>query len=214
MTAHPADAPSPGSSPLPYSEAAQRNQAPILEVLDALLPSRARILEVAAGYGQHAAHFAGQRKHWQWQPTEADPTRLPVMAARCSGLPNVAPPLLLDLLADPAPSSTAQQSFDAVYCANMLHASPSETTAGLMACAAAALKPGGLLLVYGPFIVEGETLAPSNMAFDADLRSRDPRWGLRQLGQVQQAAAAVGLRAHQKIRMPSNNLVVSWRRPV
>jgi len=194
---------------LPFSPAAARNQGPILDVLRRVLPADAMVLEIASGRGQHAAHFAAQQPGWQWQPTDADPAALPTIAARCQGLPNARPPVLLDVL---APWPEALGRFDAVYCANMLHISPWATCAALMRGAAARLGAGGALLIYGPFIVDGQPTAPSNLAFDADLRARDPRWGLRSLGDVAQAARAEGLEIEGRFDMPANNLVVVFRR--
>jgi SAM-dependent methyltransferase len=194
---------------LPFSAAADRNKAPILEVLEATLPSRARVLEVACGTGQHAEHFARQHARWHWEPTDADPHGLAAVAARCAGLTNVAAPRQLDLL---APAHRPQAALhDAVFCANLLHISPWATGAALMALAAATLVPGGALLVYGPFEVEGEPLAAGNRAFDAELRSRDARWGLRRLGDVQREAAQAGLQFERRVAMPANNLLVVWR---
>lgn len=214
---------------LPTSPAADRNKGPILDVLRALLPPQARVLEVASGTGQHAAHFALQQPRWQWQPSDGDAAALPTIALRCAALSNVAPPWRLDLLAGDdagAGSSNAGArvaadshgpadtpgSFDAVYVANLLHISPWPACAALMRLAAARLRLGGRLVVYGPFEVEGEPLAPSNRAFDADLRARDARWGLRRLADVQAEAAREGLVFEQRVAMPANNLMLVWRR--
>lgn len=194
---------------LPFSAAAERNKAPILEALEATLPARARVLEIACGTGQHAEHFARQHAQWQWEPTDADPLGLGAVAARCAGLANVAAPRQLDLLAPARPPQAAR--YDAVFCANLLHISPWATCGSLVRLAAATLVPGGALLVYGPFEVEGEPLAASNRAFDVDLRSRDARWGLRRLGDVQREAARAGLHFERRVAMPANNLLLVWR---
>lgn len=194
---------------LRVSPAAERNKAPILEALRALLPADARALEIASGTGQHAAHFAKEQPGWQWQPTDADASALPGIAAHAQKLANVNAPLQLDVLA-PWPAELGR--FDAVYCANMLHISPWATCEALMAGAASHLVDGGRLVLYGPFIVEGEPTAPSNLAFDADLQQRDPRWGLRTLSAVVQAAAAAGLAFEQRTAMPANNLLLVFRR--
>ena len=192
---------------LPYSPAADRNKDAVLGVLQRLLPARATVLEIASGTGQHAAHAAAAEPHWTWQPTEAKPEALPGIARRCAALPNVRPPLLLDVLARPWPLAP-EARFDALFNANMLHASPWATCAGLMRGAAAHLAHGGRLLVYGPFIVDGEPTAPSNLAFDADLRARDRAWGLRRLADVQAAASAADLDLEQRVAMPANNQVL------
>jgi SAM-dependent methyltransferase len=200
---------------LPTSPAAERNKQPILDVLQTLLPAAARVLEVASGTGQHAAHFAAAHPRWHWQPSDGEAAALPHVAQRCAHLPNVAAPLHLDLLAPgvDAAAGAPGAPFDAVYAANLLHISPWSTCAALMRLAAARLRPGGALVVYGPFEVEGEPLAPSNRAFDADLRARDARWGLRRLRDVRAEAARAGLVFERRVAMPANNLVLVWQRP-
>ena len=190
------------------SPAAERNKAPILEVLRRVLPPTATVLEIAAGTGQHAAHFAAACPGWTWQPTDADAAALPDIAARCSSLPNVRPPMQFDVLAHPWPTA---DRFDAVYCANMLHISPWATCAALMRGAAGCLRQGGALLLYGPFLVDGENTAPGNLAFDADLRSRNPHWGVRRLGDVIDEAAAAGMGFECRFDMPANNLSLVFR---
>lgn len=197
---------------MPFSPAAERNAPHILAALARWLPPQARVLEVASGTGQHAAHFALARPGWTWQPTEPGLQALPALAARCAGLPQVLPPLQLDVLAPAWPVATA--GFDAVYVANLLHIAPWLVTPAYFAGAAAALAPGGTVAVYGPFIVDGEPLAPSNAAFDADLRARHPAWGLRRLADVVQAAAQAGLALEERLALPANNLLLRFGRRV
>ncbi len=193
---------------LPFSPAAERNREPILEVLTRVLPASCRVLEIASGTGQHAEHFARARPGWQWQPSDADAVSLPGIAARCAGLRNVAAPVPLDVL-QPWPAALA--GFDAVYCANMLHISPWPTCAALMNGVAHALVPNGALVIYGPFIVDGEPTAPSNAAFDASLNARNRDWGLRRLSDVVAEASAAKLRFEQRVAMPANNLMLTFR---
>lgn len=198
-------------SDLPFSPAAERNKQPVLEALQRLLPARAAVLEIASGTGQHAAHAAAAQPGWCWQPTEANAAALDGIARRCAALPNVRPPLRLDVLGAPWPLP-ADARFDAVYSANMLHASSWATCAGLMAVAATHLAPNGRLLVYGPFILDDVPTAPSNLAFDADLRERNPAWGLRRLAAVAAEAEAAGLQIAQCVPMPANNLLLVFGR--
>jgi SAM-dependent methyltransferase len=195
---------------LACSPAAERNKAPILEVLRRLIPPDAAVLEIASGTGQHAAHFAASQPGWQWQPTEADATALAVIAARCAALPNVRQPIRLDVLAADWPAGLGR--FDAVYCANMLHISPWQTCSALMQGASRHLTPVGLLVLYGPYLVDGEPVAPSNVAFDADLRARNPHWGLRRLADVVKEARSAGLALEQRFDLPANNLALVFRR--
>lgn len=199
-----------GDADLPSSPAAERNQEPIRLVLARLLPARARVLEIASGYGQHAAHFAKAHAGWSWQPTDAQPAALPVIARRCGRISNVATPLMLDVLARPWPVSPA--SADAVYCANMLHIAPWSACPALFAGADEALAPGGVIVTYGPYFVDGVAAAPSNLAFDVDLRARDSAWGIRRLAEVERAAAAAGFSLVEQVAMPANNLLLAWRR--
>ncbi|TDM06864.1 MAG: SAM-dependent methyltransferase [Ideonella sp. MAG2] len=198
------------STDLPFSPAADRNKQPILERLQALLPPRAQVLEVASGTGQHAAHFAAAQPGWQWQPTDYAAEALPTIAARCAPWPQVRPPVRLDVTQHPWPFETGQ--FDAIYAANMLHIAPREACKGLMNGAAIHLRPDGWLLLYGPYIVEGEPTAPSNLAFDADLRARNPLWGLRELGTVCAEAQAAGLHLQARHAMPANNFLLVFGR--
>lgn len=194
---------------VPYSAAAERNKGPILQVLQQWLPAQARVLEIASGTGQHAAHFAAAHPQWTWQPTEADATLLSAIAQGCRSSANVLPPLLVDVTAG---SPTLPSPFDAVYCANLLHIAPWPVCAALMRCAHAQLTAHGLLAVYGPFIVDGRATAPSNLEFDAALRARNPAWGLRRLRDVQAEAAEAGLALTDCVDMPANNLLLAFKR--
>ena len=101
---------------------------------------------------------------------------------------------------------------DAVLCINMVHIAPWAATVGLMRGAARLLPAGGVLCLYGPFRREGRHTAPSNAAFDAQLRATDPAWGVRDLEAVAAEAAARGFAAPAVEEMPANNLFVVFRR--
>jgi hypothetical protein len=195
-----------------FSAAAERNGPPLQSALAARLGPTGAALEIASGSGQHSARFAATFPGWQWQPTDVSDEALASIAAWCEGLPNVAPPRRLDLLA-PGDAAAPTGPVDLVFCANLLHIAPSPVVPALMRLAAAALSPGGRLMVYGPFDVEGEPLAPSNVAFDATLRSQDERWGLRRLGAVQAEAVAAGLRWVERVAMPAHNQLLVFARP-
>lgn len=197
---------------LPFSPAADRNKTAILPILADVWPTQARILEIASGTGQHAQYFAQARPQWLWHPTDADPRSVGIVRRRCVALLNVAEPRHLDLLT--ASEGAYLPRFDGMYCANLLHISPWACCAALMVRAKRSLVPGAALVVYGPFVEDDVTLAPSNKAFDIDLRARNPEWGLRQLSAVRQVALAAGLLFEQRLPMPANNLMLIWRTPV
>ena len=182
--------------------AAARNRDAILVVLRSCLPPSGTLLEIASGTGEHAAHFAAGLPDWHFQPSDPVAERRASINAWCEGLPNVAPALALDAGA-PWPITHA----DAVLCCNMIHIAPWEATLGLLRNAAAL---GAMLIIYGPYIQDGVQTAPSNLAFDTDLRSRDPRWGLRRLEDVVDAAAGFALA--KVLAMPANNLSIILRK--
>lgn len=204
-------------SSLPHSPSADRNKQPILDALTAILGEEGAALEIASGTGQHAVWFAAAMSGWSWQPTDADPRMLPAMASRIAeaALPNLRAPLLLDVMAPRWPSEGSafaggqgDKQFDAIFCANMLHISPWATCAALMQGAARHLRPGGVLVTYGPYFEAGVPAAPGNIAFDEDLRARDPDWGIRRLDDVAAQAQQAGLALRQRHAMPANNLLL------
>jgi SAM-dependent methyltransferase len=201
---------------LPHSPAADRNKQPILNVLQQVLPARGAALEIASGTGQHVAFFAAALPLWTWQPTDADAQALPSIAAWTSqsGLSNVRPPLLLDVMSPQWPSNGApfKLAFDAIYCANMLHISPWATCAALMQGCARYLAPNGVLVTYGPYLEQDVPTSPGNAAFDISLRERNPQWGLRQLSDVTEEAERAGLSLRERHAMPANNLLLVFQR--
>jgi hypothetical protein len=192
------------------SPAAVRNRGPILEVLSRVLPPTGVLLEVASGSGEHVVHFAAALPDWTFQPTDLDPSALASITAWIeeTRVPNVRPPLRLDVTIEPWPVEPVQ----AIFSANLVHIAPPEAAQGLMAGAGRHLVAGGLLVVYGPFRIGGAHTAPSNAAFDADLQARDPRWGVRDLEWLQALAAARGLELEEQVAMPANNQTLIFRR--
>ena len=190
--------------------ATQRNREPILAVLRGVLPESGLVLEIAAGSGEHAVWFGEQLPGLTFQPTDPDPRALASIAAwiAATGVANVRAPIELDAASAAWPIDTA----DAVLCVNMVHISPWSATLGLMRGAAAILQEGAPLCLYGPYVRQGVATAPSNLDFDADLRRRNPAWGLRDLADVAAAARDAGFSAPEVTEMPANNLCVVFRR--
>lgn len=195
---------------LAFSPAAERNKQPILEVLETVLPPEGSVLEIASGTGQHVCHFARALPRIRWQPTEPDEASREALIRRVreAGLSNVATPLSLDVT---QPDWPVAGPYDLVLCINMVHISPWAATVALMRGAGRHLKPGGSLVLYGPYL-EGGTAAPSNLEFDASLKRRNLEWGLRELAAVSREAIAHNLVWQQTVRMPANNLSLEFRR--
>jgi len=196
--------------PKQHAPATQRNREPILAVLDRVLPEQGLVLEIASGTGEHATYLAPRLPGLIWQPTDRDLDALESIVAWTTEVAatNVRPPLVLDVCSPRWPVESA----DAIFCANMIHIAPWDATLGLMAGAGRVLPAGGLLVLYGPFMIDHRHTAPSNEAFDASLRARDPSWGVRDLGDVAEAARAQGLALLERVEMPANNFTVVFER--
>ena len=190
--------------------AASRNTEPILGVLRESIPGPARVLEIGSGTGQHAAHFAAALPHLDWQPSDRDDDHFESIRAWAAetGVADPRTPILLDVTGDAWPAGP----FDAVFAANVIHIAPWEVCEALLRGAAECLRPGGRLLLYGPFKIEGRHTAPSNDSFDEDLRARDPRFGVRDLERVAAEAATRGLAFEERVAMPANNQIAVFRR--
>lgn len=200
------------------SPAVARNRAPILDVLEPALHAalsacggdRLRVLELASGSGEHALYFSRALPWLDWQPSDPSPEAIASIRAwrSAQGPANLAEPVALDATRRPWPL----EEIHALVAINLAHISPWAVTEALMGEAGARLPSGGLLFLYGPFRRGGQHTAPSNEAFDASLRTRDPRWGIRNLEAVMACAQAEGLSLEKVVEMPANNLSVVLRK--
>lgn len=192
------------------SPATLRNREPIAAILEQVLPPRGLVLEIASGGGEHAAYFAARFAALEWQPSDRDRRSIATMQARFAELelPNLRQPLSLDAAFEQWSIRTA----DAVICTNMVHISPWSASEGLFEGAARLLEPGAPLVIYGPFIEDGIETAASNLAFDQNLRDRDPRWGVRHREALGKLASRTGFALDRRVEMPANNLTLVYRR--
>jgi SAM-dependent methyltransferase len=194
-----------------HAPSAARNRDPIWAVLGPQLPQTGLVLEVASGSGEHAVHFArAAGPSIVFQPSDPDAQARASIDAwvAASGLMNIRPALALDAASDAWPIDNA----DVVVCINMIHIAPWTSASGLVNGASRVLQPGGLLFLYGPYKRGGQHTAPSNEAFDADLRRRNPGWGVRDLEAVADLAASAGFSPPSIATMPANNLSLLFRR--
>ncbi|MFO0553749.1 MAG: DUF938 domain-containing protein [Polyangiaceae bacterium] len=191
-----------------FSAAADRNKTPIVAELDRILPDNGVVLELASGSGQHVVHFASALPRLTFQPS--DPSR----EARESiadyvagaGLPNLEAPADIDVTIEGWERPVA-----AIVCINMVHISPIQASEGLFRGAARCLAESqGPLVLYGPYRFHGVFLAESNAAFDASLRARDPRWGVRDVDELDALAGAWFSRV-ETIALPANNHILVYR---
>lgn len=192
-----------------HAPAALRNRDAIAEVLARELPESGLVLEIASGSGEHIVSFAVYFPALRWQPSDPDPVARASIAAwgAEAALSNLLPPLDLDASATDWPISSA----DAIVCVNMTHIAPWAATLGLLAGASRLLPFGAPLIVYGPFVMSGIETAPSNLAFDAQLKRMDPRFGLRAVEDIDGEAEKRGFTRTACHAMPANNLILVYR---
>jgi SAM-dependent methyltransferase len=194
-----------------HAPATLRNRDAIAQVLARELPAQGRVLEIASGTGEHAAFFAERFPALEWQPSDPSGEALASIAAYRVDYPggNLAGPVLLDAA---APEGWPVAAAEAIVCINMVHISPWEATLGLFAGAARLLdRHGGPLILYGPYLEQGVDTAPSNLEFDASLKARDGRWGLREAEALDRLAATSGMARSARYGLPTNNIMLVYR---
>jgi SAM-dependent methyltransferase len=196
-----------------------RNHAPIWAVLQKFLAGKSGdVVEAGSGTGQHVVHFATHTPDITWWPSDLNERHLTSIEAwrAHAGLPNIRPPLRIDLT-DPAwcpamHDGSGPGDLLAVFCANVIHIAPWRVAEGLLAGAARYLRSDGRLFLYGPFKHEGKHTALSNAVFDTSLREQDAEWGVRDIGEVSTFAGSVGLSLIETVQMPANNLILAFER--
>ncbi|WP_133498747.1 DUF938 domain-containing protein [Cognatilysobacter terrigena] len=190
----------------PFAPACERNREPILEVLRTRFADRRSVLEVGSGTGQHAVHFAAALP-WLWWQCSDLPEQLSGIRQWLdeAGLANTPPPLPLDVS-----GQWPTGPYDAVFSANVLHIVDMPTVEAFFAGVGRVLSREGVLVVYGPFNEGGNYTSASNRAFDAWLKARDPRSGIRDIEVIHALAEQAGLRAIDDIPMPANNRCLVW----
>jgi cyclopropane fatty-acyl-phospholipid synthase-like methyltransferase len=192
----------------PYAPACERNREPILAVLRECFADRRDVLEVGSGTGQHAVHFAAAMPWLSWQCSDRAEHLAGIrLWLDEAGLPNTPAPIELDVT-----GAWARRRFDAVFSANTLHIMGWPEVQRFFEGVDAVLATDGVLAAYGPFNYGGEYTSDSNREFDAWLKARDPRSGIRDFEAVDALARAIGLTLMDDVAMPANNRTLVWRR--
>jgi len=193
----------------PYAESAERNAEPVLEILRHEFRDCTDVLEIGSGTGQHAVRFAAELDHLHWQTSDLEENHEGIRAwIADAGLPNVRVPLPLDVTTADVPSA----AYDGVYSSNTAHIMSFDAVMDMFALVGKALRPAGVFCLYGPFQRAGKFNTASNAAFDANLRSRDPVMGIRDLDALDELGAEQGLQRIALYAVPSNNLVAVWQK--
>jgi SAM-dependent methyltransferase len=193
--------------------AAERNTRPILSVLHEVLPVEGRALEIASGTGQHAVAFARTFPGLEWHPSDvSQEARASISAwAQEAGCPNLHPPREIDVTQS-GWHELPERPFTAVLAINLIHISPWAVTQGLVEGAGRLLKQGGLFYLYGPYRVDGEHTAESNIRFEELLKAQSEEYGVRDMAEVEAEAGKHGFALEQAVAMPANNFSVIFRR--
>lgn len=199
-----------------YSPSSQRNAPHILKILKKVLPKKGTVLEIAGGTGEHAVIFAPEFPHLKWQPSDPAVDKLESIRAwvAVNPSPNILPAIAIDAASRhwPVEDLALDPPINAIVCVNMIHVSPWAAGQGLLAGAGRILKKGGILYLYGAYMVDGKHTAPSNMEFDRMIRETDPSWGLRDIGDVEKEARRHGLTLQDMVPMPANNFSVIFEK--
>lgn len=192
-----------------FAQAAEKNAAPILEVLRHEFRDCGEVLEIGSGTGQHAVTFASDLDYLGWQTSDLDENHAAIEAwIASSGLTNVHAPLSVDVRT----AELAPDAYDAIYSSNTAHIMSMDAVLDMFALVARALRPGGIFCLYGPFSRDDRFNTPSNEQFDRQLRARSPRMGVRDLAVLEEHADRRGLKRENLYAMPANNLLAVWRK--
>ncbi len=192
-----------------HSLSCDQNREVILQVIEPLLQSCHKVLEIGSGTGQHAVYFAAHLPHLLWQSSDLPESHPSIQAWIADAqLANVLAPLTLDVLQDPWPELVV----DAVFSANSLHIMSWAAVEACFAGVGKLLKAGGLFVVYGPFNYDGRFTSESNARFDLWLKKRNPASGVRNFEDLNQLAQQAGMMLQEDYAMPVNNRILCWQK--
>ena len=208
------EASKPGPHPLSayVSDAWVRNRDPILRAFRSLFPGEGDVLEIGSGSGAHIAYFAPHFTGLRFQPSDRDAAAFGVIEANSAAAANIAAPLVVDLTRPETWPGGAGRLYDVIFAINVFHIAAPLAMGGVAEIAARALKPEGLIAIYGPFNLDGAYTSPSNEAFDRGIQAQNPFWGLRDVRDFEKAANRSGLALRQKLEMPANNTILVFER--
>lgn len=192
-----------------FSEACERNKGPILDVIKPYLDHSKEVLEIGSGTGQHAVWFAGAMPNLTWHTSDLRENHPSIIAwIESSELPNLRKPRTLNVGQGVWPVNQV----DAIFTANTCHIMSWERVRDMFEGANRVLKPGGHLLIYGPFNVNGEYTSESNKEFDASLKQRDPESGIRDYEDMNRVARHNGFSLIKRHDMPANNMLLAYEK--
>lgn len=172
-----------------------------------------KVLELASGTGQHCSYFGSHFPNLQFQPSDVEQSLFDSIIAYAEDTPtkNVRYPIRLDVSGN---NWQLDDFFDYIICVNLIHVSPIECSVGLFRNGSQVIKPGGLIITYGAYAYKGVIEPQSNIDFDKSIRSQQPKWGLRDIIDLENIAKKYGIILKHKYDMPSNNKCLVWQKQI
>lgn len=199
------------SDNLPFSAACERNKDPILSVIAPYLAQSSMVLEIGSGTAQHAVYFAKAFPDVKWQTSDqahyVEGIQARLMAEQ---MDNVIAPVVLDV--NQPVWFTDKQQFDLIYSANTLHIMSDDDVTAFFNGLSAVTSIGSHLIIYGPFIYQGQFTSDSNAWFDQDLRTRGVGSSIKEFDLVNQLAKQQGFVLQADHAMPANNQCLIWEK--
>tara|TARA_B100000700_G_C15054266_1_gene861980 strand:+ start:2844 stop:3461 length:618 start_codon:yes stop_codon:yes gene_type:complete len=199
-----------------FFPATKRNRYCIGDVLSIFLTGRGSVLEIGSGSGEHGVVFQKRFPEIIWQTSDPDPCHRKSIISwiENKGLSDRMPkPIDIDVQKRPWPvPANLTNSLVGIICINMIHVSPWKSTKALFEESYKLLKKEQILMLYGPFKIEGKHVSESNIIFDNSLYYQNKNWGVRDLDEVTNLAISCSFRRENIIPMPSNNYSIIYKR--
>ena len=195
--------------------AGRRNRDPILSVFKDILPKTGRVLELASGSGAHVNYFAPHFPSIQFQPSDYDADVFETIKktrAEKNNI-NIADPIRVDLTDPSTFPSAGDGRYDAIFVINIFQVAPVAINDGIANIGAKLLKDNGFIAIYGPFKVDGKYTTQSNEDFDKEILAANvTEWGLKDVRDLEAAAAKHGIVLKKKLELPANNFILIFGR--
>lgn len=160
------------------------------------------------------AYFAQHLPEIQFQPSDVNDELFNSINSfqTLNNLQNLSKPIIFDLSWPSFKCPFDGKQYDIIYCSNVIHITEWECTIGLFQLAKRCLKKiHGILVIYGPFSINGQLTPQSNVDFDQSLRNQNLKWGIRDSQQLEELAGINGLALKQIINMPKNNKILLFK---
>ena len=188
-----------------FAPSAERNSAPIVNLIKRIAPEPGNALEIASGTGQHIVQLALSLPNIIWSPSDVEGERLKSISAwvESENLLNIKPPMYLDATETGWAKSLPKSNF--ILLVNLLHLISWDETETLISELSIALKTKGIALVYGPFMRNGQLISEGDKNFHTSLIQTDPDIGYKNDLEMLTLFSNSGLLHLETVEMPANN---------